>query len=211
MLTPRLCFIWEMRLLQSKSRRCGFIGAPKCRAEVPLVFGGNTGKPEVIELKPPGDDGLYLKYQENLVRTLAYCFGLKPQDFGIERDVNRSTASFGREASVEEARLPIASLLQSKLNIRVLPRIAQLSGDEKINDLEFFYLDIDPKDRKTTADIDDIYLKRDAVFIDEVRRSQNKPPLPFGLGALTATALQALLAEDPMALIDGLKADSSLS
>ena len=50
--------------------------------------------------------------------------------------------------------------------------------------------------------VDDIYLKRDTFTIDEVRRERNKPPLPFGLGALTTTALQALLAENPMALIN---------
>lgn len=50
---------------------------------------GNTGDPKVLNLKPAGDEGLYLKYQEQLVRILALAFGLKPQDFGLERDVNR--------------------------------------------------------------------------------------------------------------------------
>lgn len=164
---------------------------------------GNTGKPEVLSLKPTGDEGLYLKYQENLVRVLASCFGLKPQDFGIERDVNRSTSQVGQKQSVQEALLPIATLIQSRITTRVIPRIADLARDDRIRHLQFFYLDVDPRDRKTTADIHKIYADTDTLMVDEIRRERNAPPLPHGLGQLTMTGLKELLKRDPMALING--------
>ena len=168
----------------------------------PLMW-GNTGKPESIALKPAGDEGLYLQYQEMLVRILAFCFGLKPQDFGIERDVNRSTAQTSQKASVQEAILPIAIMLQSRITARVLPFIADYAKDDLIRDLRFFYVDIDPRDRKATADVHKVYLEHGVYMIDDIRKKKNLPPLPYGLGKLTPSGLKELLKKDPLALING--------
>src|SRR5690606_16298315 len=48
---------------------------------------GNMTEPKVLQLKPTGDEGLYLKYYEMLIRAMALGFDLKPQDFNLERDV----------------------------------------------------------------------------------------------------------------------------
>ena len=170
---------------------------------------GNTGQPKVLELKPAGDEGLYLLYQEMLVRILAFCFGLKPQDFGIERDVNRSTSQVSQKASVQEALLPVGVLIQSRINARVIPRIADLSSDERIRELRFFYVDIDPRDRKTSADIHRVYLENDALTLDEVRKERNLSPLPNSIGELTVTAAQELFKRDPLALINGISEAAS--
>ena len=57
---------------------------------IPGIWGGSRGKPAAIDLKPSADQGLYLEYQKMLVRVFAFAFNLKPQDSGVERDVNRS-------------------------------------------------------------------------------------------------------------------------
>ncbi len=164
---------------------------------------GNTGKPQILNLKPAGDEGLYLKYQEQLVRILAFSFGLKPQDFGLERDVNRSTAVVAQFASVEEARKPIASLISKRITCKVIPRIAEITSDRLIEELEFLWIGVDPKNRKIDSEIHDVYLKHDVLTIDNVRKDLNLAPLPFGLGNLTPSALKSLFKVEPKALIEG--------
>ena len=161
---------------------------------------GNTGDPKVLQLKPAADEGLYLRYQEMLVRILAFSFGLKPQDFGLERDVNRSTAVVAQFASVEEARKPLAELLAKRINCKILPRISTLTGDKRIPELEFFWIGIDPRNRKVDAEIHDVYLKHDVLTIDDVRKDLNLAPLNNGLGKLTPSALKALFKDNPQAL-----------
>ncbi len=156
----------------------------------PGIFGNTTGKPEVLELKPQDDAALYLKYQEMLVRSIAYSFDLKPQDFNIERDLNRSTAVVGAAKSVEEARKPIARLLAKRINGRVLPMIAKLTNNPLVNELEFFWGTIDQADDTAIAKIHSDYLDRDVLTIDEVRQDLDMAPLPNGLGKMTMTAFQ---------------------
>lgn len=162
---------------------------------------GNTGKPEVLKLKPVEDTGLYLRYQEMLVRTLAFTFGLKPQDFGMERDVNRSTSLVAQQQSIQEARRPLAMLIANKINCRILPRIAELTKDPLILQLKFFWAGIDPVNKKIDADIDNIYLKHDALKIDEVRARLDLPPLANNIGQLTPSAAKELFKVDPTVLL----------
>ena len=139
-----------------------------------------------------------------LVRILAFVFGLKPQDFGLERDVNRSTAVVAQFASVEEARKPIASLIAKRINHKVLPKIAKITNNKQILELEFFWIGIDPRNRKIDAEIHDVYLKHDVLTIDDVRKDLNLAPLANGFGKLTPSGLKALFKDDPKALIGDL-------
>jgi Phage portal protein len=169
------------------------------RAQPGFFAGFGKSKPESLPLKPVGDDGLYLQYTELLTRILAYAFDLSPMDFGIERDVNRSTAEVTATQSVMNARRPIAELITSTFNARVLPRIARIADEPRISELEMFWLDIDPSDEKARADIHAIYLDRDVVTLDEVRSDLDKPPYPKGFGKLTKSAAQELIKLDPTA------------
>jgi len=166
------------------------------------AFWANTGKPEVISLKPHTDDGLFLRYTELLIRVLAFCFNLKPQDFGIERDVNRSTAQVAQSASVEEAIKPIASMIAAKFNTKVLPRIAEMSDDKKILELEFFWGNIDPRDDKQESEIVRGYTQDDLMKMDEARARMDLPPLPNGVGQLTITAYRILVKFNPELAVD---------
>jgi hypothetical protein len=149
-------------------------------------------KPDVLELKPTADAGLYLQYQEQLVRTLAFSFGLKAQDFNMVSDVNRNTSEVQQQASVMEARFPIAQLIGARITNRVLPRIAALTGDPDILKLQFNFDNLTPEDEKAEADIDRIYLDRDTVTIDQVRQRKGWPPLENGMGKYTLSQYKAL-------------------
>jgi hypothetical protein len=69
------------------------------QGKVPIVgFPGAPGDPKtrgvgINRLFPEGDDALYLKYQEFLIRTIACSFDLSPQNLSVEADVNRNCYS----------------------------------------------------------------------------------------------------------------------
>jgi len=166
------------------------------------AFWANTGKPEVISLKPHTDDGLFLKYTELLIRVIAFVFDLKPQDFGIERDVNRSTAEVAQSASVAEAVKPLAQMIAAKCNTRVLPKIAEITGDEKILELEFFWSNVDPRDLKQESEIIRGNTEHDILKMDEARAMLDLPPLPNGIGQLSLSAYREVVKFNPELAVD---------
>lgn len=132
---------------------------------------GGMDDPKSIQLKAITDEGLYLKYQETLIRILAYVFKLKPQDFGIERDVNRGQGEVSQAASIEEAIRPYAIALQSRVTRRLIPRIAALAKDPKILELEYKYTNIDPWDEKEQTDLATKQWRSNGITRGEYRKA----------------------------------------
>ena len=167
----------------------------------PGFLGGWEGEPKAIQLKSKDDAGLYLKYQEMLVRTLAYAFDLKPQDLGLERDLNRSTAEVSQDQSVRESAYPFAKLIAAKMNQRVLPRIARIVNDPTILELEFFWINIDPSDDSVQSQIFERYGRINVMMIDEIRSELNLEPLPGGLGQMTPGQFEEYFKINPEPLV----------
>ena len=92
-------------------------------------------------------------------------------------------------------------MLQKKMNMHVLPRIAQLTGDENIKLVEFFWKDIGPGDELRQSQLHTSYSAMDAMTQDEIRADLDLDPLPHGLGRLTHTAFSALVTQDPLVLM----------
>ena len=92
------------------------------QGSVPIV--GFTGAPGdaksrgvgVEQLYPEGDSGLFLKYQELLVRFIANAFDISPQNLGIEADVNKNTSEVASDRDWSTAIKPMASLIESHIN-----------------------------------------------------------------------------------------------
>jgi len=169
----------------------------------PGIVGGFPN-PTVLNLAPPGDEGLYLKYQEKLERTLAFSFRLKAMDFNIERDVNRSTAQTTAHQSLEEAVKPYAVSIQSRFNKRVIARLQKMTGNPKFGDLELSYDNIDPWDAKGEADILCSYMDRDGMTIGEFRQELGlDPDLPNGMQDMTISEYRANFKGAPLPLGDG--------
>lgn len=171
----------------------------------PGIYGGGGGAPKGVDLKPVSDEGLYLKYQEMLMRVFGFVFGLKPQDFGLERDVNRSTAEVGSVSSIKEAQGPIASLIQAKMNVRVIPLIAKVTGNQKIKDVKFIFKGLDRRDRAADAKTNQIYLQEGVLTPDDVRAELGKPPYPGEMGQLPVPLLTELAKQNPIAFLDKLE------
>lgn len=153
---------------------------------------------DAIDMKPGGDAMLMLAYQEMLVRTFSYAFDLKPLDFGIERDVNRTTAEVQRISSLREGPKIVARQIQQKLNQRVLPRIAQILKNPAVLKLEFFWLNIDPADDKAQAETFQIYLNSETMLPDEVRAELDLEPRADGLGMISVNALKEAYTLNPL-------------
>ncbi len=162
----------------------------------PAPFGNVSGKPETLQLKAISDEGLYPRYEDKLRSLVALAFDLRPMDLGIERDVNRSTAEVSREGSIEEARRPIAQMIADRINNRVRPKIAEAAGNDLVNEVEFFWIGVNPKDAAEQAKVTSVYLEGDVLKIDEVRAMQDLPPLPNGVGQLTITPYREFMKID---------------
>jgi hypothetical protein len=114
------------------------------------------------------------------MRCAAFSFKLKPQDFSIERDVNRSQGEVSQAASIEEAIRPYAMALASRITRRVIPRIAAITGDIKILDLAYTYSNIDPWDEAEQTKIATTQWKSDGLTRGEYREKLGQPPLDDG-------------------------------
>jgi phage portal protein BeeE len=137
---------------------------------VPILSVEN--KPEVLRFGGGTDADLRLQWQEFLVRIIADAFDLPPQSLGLERDVNRSTASEMTDQAFLQAIVPTARLLSEYLT---RDAIAKKLGWK---DLEFVFTDIDsPGDPMEEAQIQALLLQNGVVTVEEVRHMRGLPSL----------------------------------
>ena len=119
-----------------------------------------------------GQDELWLKWQEFLIRVIAMSFGLSPFKLGLERDVNRSTASASQENDWS-AIAPVANTIQDYLTHWLLwYRLGW-------KDLEFVW-NVRTADELKHAQIMAEQWNADAAYVDEIRKAFDRPPLPDG-------------------------------
>lgn len=135
--------------------------------------GGGDSKsrgPSVMRFYPEGDDGLYLKYQEFLIRELASAFDLSPQNLGLERDVNRNTSETSEDRDLRQAVKPFAHLIASHMTREVLH--AKLGYSQ----LEFRFKGIESEDNLGLAEIYELQYKNNAITPNEYRSGRGMPP-----------------------------------
>jgi hypothetical protein len=65
----------------------------------------------VVKIGASSDEGLYLKYEEKILRLIALIFKLSPRDMNITEPDNRATAGISADASFQKAILPMATTL----------------------------------------------------------------------------------------------------
>jgi hypothetical protein len=137
---------------------------------VPILSVEN--KPEVLRFGGGTDADLRLQWQEFLLRIIADAFDLPPQSLGLERDVNRSTASEMNDQAFRQAIVPTARLFAEYLTRDAICK--KLGWD----DLEFVFTDVDgPGDAMEEAQIQQILLQSGVLTVNEVRRMRGLAPL----------------------------------
>ncbi len=121
-------------------------------------------KPEVLRFGGGTDQDLRLGWQEFLLRVIADAFDLPPMLLGVEHDVNRSTAGELGDQAFRQAIVPTARLLSEHLT---RDGIGKKLG---WHDLEFVFTDVDAKNEREEAEIQEILLRNGVLTVNEVRR-----------------------------------------
>jgi len=152
---------------------------------VGIIGGGRM--PQVLSLSGTGEDQLWIKWQEYLVRVVAMCFGLSPQKFAQEKDVNRSTAQV-MSAEDWATVAPIANLFKDYITHKLFEGILGW------HDIEFIWI-VRDTDEKRQAEILDLRYNTDSITVDEIREIYGDPPLENGMGGWTKTPYEQLVSE----------------
>lgn len=134
---------------------------------------------QVQRLFPEGDDALYLEYQNLLARELGCAFDLSPQNFGIERDVNRNTSEVADARDWNMAIRPCASLIASHLTREAVHDSLGFSQ------LMFHFPGLDREDEQAAADIFETLYQNNAIKPNEHRAKKRLPPLDSQFGDMT--------------------------
>ena len=143
---------------------------------VPILTVEN--KPEVLRFAGGTDADLRLQWQEFLIRIIADAFDLPPMLLGLERDVNRNTATTQYDDAFRTAVVPVARLIAEHLTRDAISK--RLGWD----DLEFVFTDVDAPNELEQAQIQQILIGCGVLTINEVRRTRGLPPLPDKRGGL---------------------------
>jgi hypothetical protein len=138
--------------------------------KVPILSVEN--KPEVLRFNGGTDADLRLDWQEFLIRMIADAFDLPPMLLGLERDVNRNTATTQYDDAFRTAVVPVARLVSEHLTRDAISK--RLGWD----DLEFVFTDVDAPNEMEQAQIQQILIGSGVLTINEVRRMRGLPPLP---------------------------------
>jgi len=128
-------------------------------------------KPEVLRFGAGTDADLRLQWQEFLIRIIADAFDLPPMVLGLERDVNRSTATTMYDEAFRTAVVPVARLVAEHLTRDVIGKRLGWS------DLQFVFTDLDAPNELEQAQIQQILLGCGVLTVNEVRRMKGLPAL----------------------------------
>ena len=131
-------------------------------------------KPEVLRFGSGTDADLRLQWQEFLIRIIADAFDLPPMLLGLERDVNRNTATTMYDDAFRTAVVPVARLLAEHLTRDAISK--RLGWD----DLEFVFTDVDAPNELEQAQIQQILIGCGVLTVNEARKMRGLPALPQG-------------------------------
>lgn len=128
-----------------------------------------ASKPEVLRFGGGTDADLRLAWQEFLLRIVADAFDLPPLALGLEHDVNRSTANEAADQAFRNAIVPTARLLAEHLTRDAIGK--RLGW----HDLEFVFTDVDVRNEREEAEIQEILLRSGVLTVNEVRQMRGLP------------------------------------
>lgn len=135
------------------------------------IFGKTEGAGEirVVKLGAANDSGLYLQYQEYILRMIALAFQLSVRDMNITEHDNRATADVAADTTFQFAILPLAEAFFSKLQREVVDFYAP-GYTVKLADTQ-------PRDQMAEAQTADILYKGGIIRLNEARTDVGKEPI----------------------------------
>lgn len=145
------------------------------QGEAPIVGTKGTGI-SVVKLGATDDNGLYLKYEEKMLRLIALCFKLSPRDMNITEPDNRATAGIAADASFAQAILPMAVTIFEAFQNEIV---------------DFYYpeytielTDTEPRNEEGEANTANTLFAQGIIRRNEARRRVGEEPIEGDEGAI---------------------------
>ena len=129
-------------------------------------------KPEVLRFAGGTDADLRLQWQEFLIIMIANAFELPPMMLGLQKEVNRSTASEMADEAFQSAIVPVAKLLAEHITRDLFAK--KLGWRE----FEFCFNDLESRNEMEEVQIQTELLKAGVLTIAEVRQQRGLMALP---------------------------------
>ena len=128
-------------------------------------------KPEVLRFAGGTDADLRIQWQEFLLMMIASAFELPPMMLGLDKNVNRSTASEMADEAFQSAVVPVARLVAEHITRDLFAK--KLGWRE----FEFSFNDLETRDEMEEVQMQTELLKAGVLTIDEVREMRGLPKL----------------------------------
>ena len=138
------------------------------------IIGTRGGKGlNVVKLGATNDDGLYLKYQEFVLKMIALAFKLSGRDMNLTDHDNRSTAGIAADATFQKAVRPMGELIIKTLQIEVI--------DRYFPGYQIKFSNIEPRSEQEEAETATMLYEKGILTQNEARfRAGEKPIGPNG-------------------------------
>ncbi len=126
---------------------------------------------KVERLYPEGDAGLYLLYQEFLLREIATAFDISPQNLGVERDVKVGNGRTAEDRDWDQAIMPFADMYSSYLTREAI------QGRLGFSQLQLRFPELDAEDEGALSENFDKDYKNNAETPNNYRKRRGLAPL----------------------------------
>ncbi len=138
------------------------------------IVGGTKGA-NFIRFRENNREMQYAEYQVFLVRMIAACFGLSPQDLGLTMDINRANADQQAEMTDDRGHKPMLNTVQSYLTRKV---VWDPGFGGRDNNLRFAFKALNMKESRQRAELGEKALAGMAwKKVDEQRIGDGLPPM----------------------------------
>ena len=165
------------------------------QGKVPII--GGKVAPKVEKLHPGGDEALYLKWQEFLIREIATAFGISAQNLNLEADVNRNTSETADDRDWNAAIIPAARIIEAHINRDIIQGRLGMVG------VKFEFIGLDREDEAAAADIFKTQYESNCVIPAEWREERGLKPLDSPFANMTWADVQiAIKAAQGAAQVD---------
>jgi hypothetical protein len=178
---------WEQTLNPAhiQTIRRHIINELEGQAKISLVAGAKA--PQVIDVNPVVPQDLLLDWQKFLIQIIAAAFDLSPQALNMDDHPAKATAQVMADSDWKSGVVPVATRFQEAITRQWIHDVL------KWRDLEFEFVDLDEPDKITRTVIHQRWYAMNAITPNEIRKTNNMPPLPGPFGKLTAAQTQMIM------------------
>ncbi len=128
-------------------------------------------EPVVLRFAGGTDADLRIQWQEFLLMIIANAFEIPPMLLGLQKDVNRTTASEMADEAFQSAVVPVAKLLAEHITRDLFAK--KLGWRE----FEFSFNDLETRNETEEVQMQTELLKAGVLTVDEVREMRGMPKL----------------------------------